>query len=74
LRWRAEPERLERAAEQAAALPRLFLLEDEYKRAVLSSELNWVRTVITDVDTGALHWDQAWIDRQIEKAGHPLVP
>jgi DNA-binding PadR family transcriptional regulator len=65
--------RLERAAEHAAALPRLFLLEDEYKQAILTSELDWVRSVITDLDTGALQWDQDWVDHQIQNADHPAT-
>jgi DNA-binding PadR family transcriptional regulator len=70
----AELARLEQAAAQAGELPRLFLLEDEYKRAVLGSELHWVHALITDLDTGALHWDQDWIDQQISNAAHPPVP
>ena len=31
------------------ALPRLFLLEEEYRRAVLQAELDWLRGVIADL-------------------------
>lgn len=66
--------RRERAAAQAAALPRLLLLEDEYKRAILSSELDWVRTLVTDLDTSTVQWDQNWVDCQMDRAGHPATP
>lgn len=71
---RAELALLEQAAAQAPGLPRLFLLEDEYKRAVLGSELHWVHALIADLDTGALYWDQDWVERQISNAAHPPVP
>jgi DNA-binding PadR family transcriptional regulator len=49
-------------AEQfAQGLPRLFLLEDEYRRAVLETELTWVRGVIADLKNGALTWTDDWI-------------
>jgi hypothetical protein len=39
-------------------LPRLFLLEEEYRRAVLQTELAWVRGVIADLREGRLAWSQ----------------
>src|SRR4051812_19273805 len=39
-----------------AALPRLFLLEEEYRRTVLAAELAWVRGVIDDLREGRLTW------------------
>jgi DNA-binding PadR family transcriptional regulator len=39
-------------------LPRLFLLEEEYRRAVLETELAWVRGVIADLREGRLTWSQ----------------
>jgi DNA-binding PadR family transcriptional regulator len=41
-------------------LPRLFLLEEEYRRAVLAAELAWVRTVVDDLRAGRLTWDEPW--------------
>lgn len=43
------------------ALPRLFLLEEEYRRAVLDAELSWLRGVIADLDEGRLTWSEAWL-------------
>jgi DNA-binding PadR family transcriptional regulator len=39
-------------------LPRLFLLEEEYRRAVLETELAWVRGVIADLREGRLTWSK----------------
>ncbi len=45
----------------AASLPRLFLLESEYLRVVQEAELNWVRSIIADLRSGALTWNQEWM-------------
>ena len=42
-------------------LPRLFLLEEEYRRAILSAELDWVRSVIADLNAGSLTWTEEWL-------------
>ncbi len=53
----------EAEAELAAneGLPRLFLLEEEYRRAVLQAELAWVRAVCAEIRVGRLSWDESWI-------------
>ncbi len=45
----------------AAGLPRLFLLESEYMRTVSEAELNWVRSIIADLQSGQLTWHQDWL-------------
>ena len=42
-------------------LPRLFLLEEEYRRAVLEAELSWLRGVIADLLEGRLTWSEEWL-------------
>jgi DNA-binding PadR family transcriptional regulator len=42
-------------------LPRLFLLEEEYRRAVLAAELDWVRGVVDDLREGRLTWTEQWL-------------
>jgi DNA-binding PadR family transcriptional regulator len=42
-------------------LPRLFLLEEEYRRAVLEAELTWLRGVIGDLEKGRLTWSEEWL-------------
>jgi DNA-binding PadR family transcriptional regulator len=51
-------------------LPRLFLLEEEYRRAVLKAELSWVRGVVADLRDGRLTWDEPW-RRQVAAAFTP---
>jgi hypothetical protein len=51
-------------------LPRLFLLEEEYRRAVLEAELGWLRGVIADLEHGRLTWSEEWL-REIAAAFLP---
>lgn len=50
--------------------PRLFLLEEEYRRAVLEAELSWVRAVVEDLREGRLTWSEPWL-REIAAAFNP---
>jgi DNA-binding PadR family transcriptional regulator len=43
-------------------LPRVFLIEDEYRAAMLRAELAWLRGVVDDLANGALTWDRALIE------------
>ncbi|MFJ2034181.1 PadR family transcriptional regulator [Streptosporangium sp. NPDC087985] len=38
-------------------LPRVFLVESEYQRAVLTAELDYVRGLADDLRAGRLNWD-----------------
>jgi DNA-binding PadR family transcriptional regulator len=42
-------------------LPRLFLLEEEYRKAILEAELTWIRGVIDDLRAGRLTWSEEWL-------------
>jgi DNA-binding PadR family transcriptional regulator len=42
-------------------LPRVTLLDDEYRRAVTAAELAWIDGVLADLRTGALTWDREQI-------------
>jgi DNA-binding PadR family transcriptional regulator len=37
-------------------LPRAVLIEDEYQLAMLQAELDWVRGIVAELDSGALSW------------------
>jgi DNA-binding PadR family transcriptional regulator len=41
----------------ARIVPRLFLIEEEYLRAMLHGELEWVRSLADDLRAGRLTWD-----------------
>lgn len=45
-------------AELAGGLPRLFLIEVEYQRAMLQAELTWVRSVVEDLRSERLTWSE----------------
>lgn len=54
--------RIDQEVEAAGSdLPRLFLLESEYMRLLLDTELKWVRSVCADLRSGKLTWDQSWL-------------
>jgi DNA-binding PadR family transcriptional regulator len=57
----AELAETEAAIKSVPGLPRLFLLEEEYRRAVLEAQLAWVRGVIADLRDGRLTWDEEWL-------------
>jgi DNA-binding PadR family transcriptional regulator len=48
-------------------LPRLFLLEEEYRATMLRAELGWLQALIDDLATGRLAWSEEWL-RQVAEA------
>jgi DNA-binding PadR family transcriptional regulator len=54
-------------ADAPAALPRLFLLEEEYRKAMLEAELSWVRGVIEDLRSERLTWSEEWLRELADK-------
>jgi DNA-binding PadR family transcriptional regulator len=54
-------------ADAPAALPRLFLLEEEYRKVMLEAELSWVRGVIDDLREGRLTWSEEWLRELADK-------
>ena len=45
-------------------LPRLFILEVDYQRTMLATERHWLQQVIAELQSGELHWDDAWLREQ----------
>jgi len=41
-------------------VPRLFLVETEYMRAMLETELTWVQALVNDLQSGNLTWSEEW--------------
>ncbi len=61
----------ERGLEAAPpGLPRLFLLEEEYRKTMLQAELGWLRGVIADLTEGRLTWSEEWL-REIAESFLP---
>jgi DNA-binding PadR family transcriptional regulator len=52
-------------------LPRLFVLEEEYRQAVLEAEIAWLRGVIDDLRTGRLTWSYEWLSQIAEMFNNP---
>src|SRR5262245_8777994 len=50
-------------------IPRLFLVEMEYLRAMVETELGWVRSIVDDLDTGRLTWSEKWLHAIAEQLG-----
>ncbi|GAB3433768.1 PadR family transcriptional regulator [Actinophytocola sediminis] len=48
-------------------LPRLFLLDDEYRIALRTAELSWVTEIVDALRTGTLTWSREWI-REVAEA------
>lgn len=45
----------------ASGIPRLFLVEDEYKQAMMQAEIAWLASIIDDLAERRLTWSRAWI-------------
>ena len=54
-------------------LPRLFLLEEECRKAVLTAQLSWLHAVIDDLQSGRLTWNQQWL-AELFATYHPGEP
>jgi DNA-binding PadR family transcriptional regulator len=50
-------------------LPRIFLIEDEYRAALLTAETAWLRGVVADLDSGALTWDAHLVEATLQQFG-----
>jgi hypothetical protein len=53
-------------------LPRIVLIEDEYRIAVLSAELAWVRQVIGELRDGRLDWTQEQLRELAAQTSEPV--
>ncbi|WP_449313825.1 PadR family transcriptional regulator [Rhizobium sp. F40D2] len=60
----SELRRIDGILQEAQAVPRLFLLEMEYLRALQATELSWVNAVVEDLRAGRITWTDEWL-RQI---------
>jgi DNA-binding PadR family transcriptional regulator len=50
-------------------LPRLFLIEDEYRATMLRAELQWLKTVVADLESGTLTWNEDMIRATLAQFG-----
>jgi DNA-binding PadR family transcriptional regulator len=60
----------------ADALPRVLLMDDEYKRAIIAAELAWLEGVVNDLRDGGWSWsyeDFADMAAALQPDGEPLA-
>lgn len=64
-----EPElkRIDGILAKTSLLPRLFLLEMELLRATCATELKWVRSVVEDLRSGKLTWNEKWLRKMAKE-------
>ena len=58
-------------AVRSKGLPRLFLLEDEYRQAVMRAEIDWLASVIADLRSKKITWSKEWIRKIAEATARP---
>ena len=60
---RASLAELERRLDaESSDLPRVVLIEDEYRRTMIRAELQWVEGVVEDLRSGTLTWSEEMFD------------
>lgn len=69
LRERLEQADAEAAEAQRIELPRLFTLEDEYQRAIIEAELQWIEGLLQDLRAGHISWDREWVRQVAARLG-----
>ena len=53
-------------------LPRLFVVEEEYRAAMLRAELEWLRSLIGDLTEGRITWSEEWL-REVAQSFLPAA-
>jgi len=54
-------------------IPRLFSVEYEYKTMLLEAELAWLRTLVRDIESGALGGSDIWASIHVEDGASETV-
>jgi DNA-binding PadR family transcriptional regulator len=55
-----------RALNQELRLPRAVTIEAELMLALQRAELTWVRSVVAEIESGKLHWDEEYLRQHFE--------
>jgi DNA-binding PadR family transcriptional regulator len=55
-----------RALNQELRLPRAVTLEAELHLALRRAELEWVRSIVAEIESGKLHWDEEYLRHHFE--------
>jgi DNA-binding PadR family transcriptional regulator len=70
-RLEAELAETESELAQTRHIPRLFLLEEEYRKEILQAELSWVAGVVADIRSERLTWSDQWLREVAARIGLP---
>ena len=62
-----ELKRIDKELAQTSYLPRIFVLEMELLRANCATELKWVRSVVEDLRSGKLTWNEKWLRKMAKQ-------
>ncbi len=59
---------------ESRRLPRLFSVEFEYSTVLLEAELEWVRALVGEIDSGTLEGSEFWSAIHGDRASPPKAP
>jgi DNA-binding PadR family transcriptional regulator len=62
-----ELKRIDTELAKVSFLPRIFVLEMELIRANCATELKWVRSVVEDLRSGELTWNEKWLRKMAKQ-------
>jgi DNA-binding PadR family transcriptional regulator len=66
----AELDEVESVLASVPGLPRLFMVEEEYRKAVLEAQVAWLRGIVDDLRRGRLTWSEQWL-REVASSFRP---
>lgn len=69
---RAQVDAMDAMFNEYGEIPRVFMLEEELRRATTKAELDWVRSVIDDLRTGRITWNDEWLREIAAKFEHDI--
>jgi DNA-binding PadR family transcriptional regulator len=63
LKERLAESRATMKAVRSKGLPRLFLLEEEYRQATMRAEIDWLSRLIGDLQSKKITWSKEWLKK-----------
>jgi DNA-binding PadR family transcriptional regulator len=71
-RLQAQVDELDAMFAQHGDVPRVFLLEEELRRATTKTELDWLRSVLDDLSSGRIAWNDPWLREMAAKFAYDI--
>lgn len=69
---RQQVDELEQMFNKYGEIPRVFMLEEELRRATVKAELDWLTSVIDDLSTERITWNDQWLREIAAKFEHDI--